>query len=204
MQHRPDVAFALTRCTDHAQIESAVNIITAAFVDDPAIVYFVGDTTPPGPVRHNIVAAITNAHFRANEPIFLFRKDRQVVGAALIEVRRSAMAEIISVVRTWRLWRRLPKGCIKRMNRYRSLARRGNDRTANYLTMIGILPELQGNGLGKQFIDLLEGEVDSKRGWSLDTENPKNVILYEKLGYDLVAKVDWEDNTIYQMHKAGR
>lgn len=88
------------------------------------------------------------------------------------------------------------------MNTYRSLARQGGNKHSNYLTMIGILPGQQGNGFGWQFIELLEREVGSKNGWSLDTENPKNVSFYEKLGYALVNKVDWEANTIYQMHKS--
>lgn len=203
MQHRPDAALTLTRCTDRAQIESAIDISTAAFANDPAMVYFVGDTTPQDPVRHDIIAAITKAHFHADEPIFLLLKNQQAVGAALVEVRRSTIAEILGVIRTWRLWRRLPSGCIKRLNTYRSHARRGSDKTTNYLAMIGILPDLQGKGFGRQFIELLEREDDPKRGWSLDTENAENVMFYEKLGFTLVDKMDWGDNTIYQMRKSG-
>lgn len=203
MQHSPDVALTLTKCADHTQINIAVDIITAAFVKDPAMVQFVGGAEHPDTVRHDIVVALINAHFRAGEPIFLLLKNQQAIGAALIEVRRSPVAEILGVVRSWRLWRQLPKGCVKRLNTYRSLARRGSDGTTNYLTMIGIRPALQGNGLGRQFIELLEREVEPKSGWSLDTEHLKNVTFYEKLGYTLVNKVEWEANTIYQMHKSG-
>ena len=203
MQQNPNPLLTLTKCTDRAQIDIAVDIITASFVKDQAMVHFVGDAMQPDTVRHDIVVAITNAHFRAREPIFLLLRNQQAIGAALVEVRRSPGGEILSVLRSWRLWRRLPKGCIKRLNTYRALARRGSDRTSNYLTMIGILPDLQGEGLGRQFMEQLEREIGPQRSWSLDTENPKNVPLYEKLGYTLINKVDWEVNTIYQMHKSG-
>lgn len=166
------------------------------------MVYFVGDAAPESAARCDIITAITNAHFHAGESVFLLLQNQIAIGAALVEVRRSAVGEVFSVLWTWKLWRRLPKGCIKRLNTYRSRSRGGSDRRTNYLTMVGILPDLQGNGLGRRFIELLEAEVGTKRGWSLDTENPGNVVLYEKLGYALVGKVDWEANTIYQMHKA--
>ncbi len=203
MHQNPDASVVLTKCVDDAQIDSVVDVLTASFVNDPAVVQFVGNAEYPDAARYNIIFAIANAHFRANEPIFILLRNRQVIGAALVEVRRSAIGEILSIVRTWALWRRLPKGCIKRLNTYRSLARRGSARKTHYLTMVGIRPDLQGCGLGRKFIELLEKEVDPKRGWSLDTENPENVILYEKLGYALDNKVDWELNTIYQMHKSG-
>ena len=202
MQRSPDAALTLMKCTDHAQISIAAGIIEASFVKDQAMVHFVGDARNPDTTRHDIVTAITHAHFRAHEPIFLLRQNQQAIGAVLVEVRRSPVGEILSFLRSWRLWRRLPKGCIRRMNTYRSLARQGGNKRSNYLTMIGILPDQQGNGFGWQFIELLEREVGSKNGWSLDTENPKNVSFYEKQGYALVNKVDWEANTIYQMHKS--
>lgn len=203
MQHKPSTLLTLTKCTDRAQTDLAVDIITASFAKDQAMVHFVGDALRPDTVRHDIVVAITNAHFRAREPVFLLFRNQQAIGAALVEVTRSPVGEILSVLRSWRLWRRLPKGCIKRLNTYRTLARRGSDGTSNYLTMIGIRPDLQGEGLGRQFMEQLEQVIGPKRSWSLDTENPKNVPFYEKLGYTLINKVDWEGNTIYQMHKSG-
>lgn len=203
MQCSPDAALTLMKCTDSAQISIAAGIIETSFAKDQAMVHFVGDGTAPDTVRHDIVTAIVNAHFQAHEPIFLLLQNQQAIGAALVEIRRSPVGELLSVLRTWQLWWQLPKGCIKRLNSYRSVARRGCDKKSIYITMIGILPDQQGRGFGWQFIELLEREVGSRSGWSLDTENPKNISFYEKLGYTLVNKVDWEANTIYQMHKSG-
>jgi GNAT superfamily N-acetyltransferase len=202
MRQASENMLVLVECVDLAQIEVAIDIITNAFATDPAMVHFVGDAEQGDIARRNIVTAIIYAHFRAQEPVFLLLENQQAVGAALVDIKRAPLFEIFGMLHSWQQWRRLPKGCLKRMNTYRSLSRRGSDSNSNYLTMIGIEPEQQGKGFGGRFIALLESQIRPLRGWSLDTENSANVLLYEKLGFTLVNTVVWDALSIYQMHKS--
>ena len=202
MQRKPDDTLALVKCSNRSEIGPVVDIMSAAFERDPAMVHFVGEAEAPHAARSDIVTAIVQSHFCSKEPVFLLLQNGEPVGAALVEVRRSAFGEFLGVLKTWKLWRRLPKGCPSRMNAFRASSRQGCDKTTIYLMMIGIRPEAQGKGHGRHLIEMLEADIGTERGWSLDTENPENVTLYERLGYAVIGEVAWEDNTIYQMQKS--
>lgn len=71
-----------------------------------------------------------------------------------------------------------------------------------YLTMIGVSPEKQGQGIGKQVINNIHKIVIDDPDVSsicLDTENIKNVSYYEYLGYKLNHEEKISNFTIYCM-----
>lgn len=203
MARTPDPALALARCTTGADAEAAIAIIAAAFARDPAMLHFVGTAPDPDALRGRIVTAVVRAHLAAGEPAFLLRREEEAVAAALVEVARSPWRGVWGLLRTWRLWLRLPLVSIRRMNAYLRHSRAGVDGASNYLVMIGVRPDLRGQGLGGAFLGLLERDVRPGHGWSLDTENGANVALYEKLGFARVGTVAWDGLSIHQMHKPG-
>jgi ribosomal protein S18 acetylase RimI-like enzyme len=87
------------------------------------------------------------------------------------------------------------------MNRYALVSRNGMPRdTRHYLVKIGVLPNHQGEGLGKCLIrKIIEHTRQKGQSLGLDTENPANVPLYQHLGFKLQGQKQLEDLTIYQM-----
>lgn len=73
-----------------------------------------------------------------------------------------------------------------------------------YLTMIGVSPEKQGQGIGKMVINTIHKMVIDDPEVSiicLDTENLKNVQYYERLGYLLIYEAKISNISIYTMKK---
>lgn len=73
-----------------------------------------------------------------------------------------------------------------------------------YLTMIGVNPQKQGQGIGKKVIETIHQLVkDDAKAASicLDTENYANVVYYKYLGYVLTHQEKIDDLTIYCMEK---
>lgn len=73
-----------------------------------------------------------------------------------------------------------------------------------YLTMIGVSPEKQGQGIGKMVISTIHKMVTDDPEVSsicLDTENLKNVLYYEHLGYSLIHEAKISSISIYCMKK---
>ena len=203
MRRDPDAPVDLAVCADPAGIDAAIEIITAAFADDPGMRRFVGNSAEPDRLRRSIVEAIVRAHIAAGEPAYLLTWKGEPAGAALVDVSRAPMRMVLGVLKTWTHWLRLPLTSIWRLIASLARSRAGSDTTSNYLVMVGIRPEMQGLGLGGTFVRMLEQTVRPGRGWSLDTENEANVRFYEKLGFSRVNTVDWAGLTIHQMHKPG-
>ncbi len=54
-----------------------------------------------------------------------------------------------------------------------------------YLWVLGVHPSLQGRGIGTQLVQVTLAECDRQGiGAYLETANPRNVVLYEKLGFE--------------------
>lgn len=71
-----------------------------------------------------------------------------------------------------------------------------------YLTMIGVSPNKQGQGIGKKIINNIHDIVINDPETSsiyLDTENSINVSFYNHLGYELIHKTKLSSITIYCM-----
>lgn len=74
----------------------------------------------------------------------------------------------------------------------------------HYLICIGVLPEFQGLGLGKDLLQEIHNIVDADPtsvGIGLDTENVSNVGLYEHLGYSLTGEEAIDGLAIYTMFR---
>ncbi|MBL4874688.1 MAG: GNAT family N-acetyltransferase [Rhodobacteraceae bacterium] len=57
-----------------------------------------------------------------------------------------------------------------------------------YLSIVGILPEFQGQGLGEDLVrPVLEKADDAGVSTYLETFTPKNMPFYQRLGYDAVS-----------------
>jgi ribosomal protein S18 acetylase RimI-like enzyme len=74
-----------------------------------------------------------------------------------------------------------------------------------YLIMIGVDPDFQGQGVGKMLIEnvmeIARG-VPGCKGVGLDTEDEKNVRIYQACGFEVVQETKLEDMPIYAMWRA--
>ncbi|CAN7457311.1 GNAT family N-acetyltransferase [Aminobacter sp. LjRoot7] len=74
----------------------------------------------------------------------------------------------------------------------------------HYLTLVGVLPERQSQGLGRRLVeDALEQSRCHQRsmGLALDTENPANAALYRRWGFEMRETVDIGSLTAYCMFR---
>lgn len=81
------------------------------------------------------------------------------------------------------------------------------DANHHYLVCIVTDPRYQGQGLAKKTLNELHELVDNHPtsiGIGLDTENKKNVTLYEQFGYRLVGEEKLGDIVIYSMFRDKR
>jgi GNAT superfamily N-acetyltransferase len=73
-----------------------------------------------------------------------------------------------------------------------------------HLGMVGVHPSAQGRGIARALIEPLHALSESdplSTGVALDTENPKNVPLYEHLGYHVTGERNLGEITIWAMFR---
>lgn len=128
----------------------------------------------------------------------LFR-DGVLAACALIDrpspgfVRTSA-GQVLTMLRFLPMTLGLSRAQIGFLNRYMLETRRAAPKSAHhYLAMIGVDPDFQGQGLGRQMlariIDVAEHDPVSA-GVALDTENEANRAFYHRLGFALREQID--------------
>lgn len=74
----------------------------------------------------------------------------------------------------------------------------------HYLVCLGTEPTFQGQGLAKELLNQIHAQVDkhpTSVGIGLDTENPNNVVFYEKFGYQLLGQKQLGSLDIYCMFR---
>ena len=60
-----------------------------------------------------------------------------------------------------------------------------------YLSIVGVAPEAQGRGLGRQVLDPTLAELDAAaRSGYLETFSPRSEPIYERLGFETVSRHD--------------
>jgi ribosomal protein S18 acetylase RimI-like enzyme len=91
-----------------------------------------------------------------------------------------------------RLQARLGREAVQRMEAYGRLKERNCPAWPHfYITAVGVRPDQQGRGLGRrliQHIHRLSIAHPASEGVALDTQSPRNVPLYERLGYRVTAE----------------
>jgi len=99
----------------------------------------------------------------------------------------------------------MPPGAGRFMNTYARLTKAAAPKAPHtYLTMIGVAPNAQGRGVGRQLIDAaiqITAQSPVATGIALDTENENNVALYQKWGFALRAKVVIDGMPAYCMFR---
>ncbi|MBL8967930.1 MAG: GNAT family N-acetyltransferase [Spirochaetaceae bacterium] len=196
-----------------AEAPEAAALLAAAFARDPSFAYFFGAPgAEEGVDRENrallFCRFMVRRSLRAGDRALGIRDNGRLVACALAELRLES---------PWRRLRRFfaelslyPSGLrplgnevLARLRRYHGASRGGDrDLSGSYLVMVGVAEEARGRGLASALIRRLMEEDQSlpgARGMGLDTENPANVALYERLGFRLAATVEVEGMAVHLM-----
>jgi ribosomal protein S18 acetylase RimI-like enzyme len=124
--------------------------------------------------------------------------DGQLAACALLDPYASPFAStvggIVSALRFLPVAIALPFGATAFLNAYTKRTRAAAPQTPHgYLVMVGVLPQAQGRGFGRQLVEDAIGRTRTDpraTGIALDTENEANVRLYERWGFRRRASLD--------------
>lgn len=145
--------------------------------------------------------------FIGNEKFIGYYSSNQLVAAYILQTpARVTFWQNLRLIKSISaLAFRIPLSSLRFLNDYMRLTSSARPREPHhYLSMIGVHPDAQGQGIGKKlFLNILY-EVDTNAhstGIGLDTENPDNIALYERFGFRLVDTKCLEGMNIYCMFR---
>jgi GNAT superfamily N-acetyltransferase len=184
-----------------------IEVLADAFALDPSFSYFFGRADRDGPAGLFLSFMFDIARIKGDELLGAFsdgrlaacsiveRPGRPGMAAALAFARMAARAIVLAA--------RLPRGSFARLQRYMAVARGSLPPGKwRYLVMLGTRSSSRGKGLGAALLDtaIAEAEADTLcAGLALDTENERNLPLYEGRGFKLVASHMLEGTSVFSM-----
>ena len=176
------------RDLDRSHKFASLNILCAAFHDYPVMRYVIGEADPEydGKLRE-LIGLFVEARLTRNIPLIGLHEANDFLGIAVVSPPKEIsmppkLAECHAQVE-----RRLGREAMARLDRYNEACEATDPGyLAHYLGMIGIRPDAQGRGIGRQLIDAVKDRVRSHRestGITLNTECESNLPFYEKVGF---------------------
>lgn len=188
---------------------SFIKLIVAAFADDPLFLRLFPESEPNSAKNRRAFASFVldlNRVF-GGTPRGLF-VDGQLVAAWLLEPPlprwKQTLASAAAILRGLPLLVRLGPKRMQWLNEYTRRTRAAMpEGPHHYLVMLGVHPDHQGHGYGGEALREITAEVrksNDSLGLGLDTENQRNVALYEHFGFEsLTAPTLDEDVVAYCM-----
>ncbi len=185
----------------------AIDILARAFQHDPLIQnLFPEDTELRSRVFFQYLLRKSDL---LNEKFLGIYNNGKLQGVASIEtplVKNSIGKTLSFIVESLKLALKIPFRRFIFLNNYMkaTLSVRPKD-PHHYLVFIGIDPSVQGEGLGRAFLEAIHESVEndtSSIGIGLDTENPENVPLYEYFGYKLTEKELLDPITVFCLFRS--
>jgi GNAT superfamily N-acetyltransferase len=185
---------------DEAKIDDVTEVLAEAFFDYPVMRFVVGQGHPAYADRlRDLVGFFVYRRARTGAPLLGVVEDGRLVGAAAITLPAGPepMADPAVLARRDAVWRALGGDARERYDRY--AAATSPFFTAlprhHHLNMIGVRRTRAGQGLGRKLLDAvadLAREHQDSCGVTLTTETEGNVLLYEHVGYKVIAKAPVE------------
>ncbi|GGE68502.1 GNAT family N-acetyltransferase [Priestia taiwanensis] len=186
--------------------EACSDVLEQAFVHDP-LFHYLFDGRSNGRIKKFFRFAL--AYTNVREQLVIGQKSGEVIqGVACIE-RPSSPTNISMQVKVLRLFLafafQMKWSAFLKINHYMKTTSKRRPKEAHYyLGCIGVNPNEQGKGIGRNLLEVIHRMVDedsTAAGIGLDTENLRNVSLYEKFGYEVVGEDKLGDITIYSMFR---
>jgi GNAT superfamily N-acetyltransferase len=168
-----------------------VSVLRGAFHDYPVMRYVLGDAPDYERRLSTFVRFFVRARLLRSEPIFGVRKGAELAGVALVSVPDGSPGPAeLSTLRE-ELWRELGPDARLRYAAFTEASRPLiRDVPRIHLNMLGVRPELAGTDLGRPLLERVHRfarEAPGAQGVSLTTEDPENLSLYARFGYEVVG-----------------
>jgi GNAT superfamily N-acetyltransferase len=173
-------------------VPQIVHVLCDAFHDYPVMRLVLGTTAGPSDSRlRRLIAFFVMARALRDEPMLGVYSGSTLAAAAIASYPdRPVHPPELDTLRE-AVWREL--GSAER-ERYEACGRVWQSLAVDvphiHLNMIGVRGSAQGRGLGRLLLDRvhrLSGETPGSMGVTLTTEDPANVPLYERAGYEIVG-----------------
>jgi GNAT superfamily N-acetyltransferase len=176
------------RDVDRCDKIAALNILCAAFHDYPVMRYVIGETDPEydGKLRE-LIGFFVEGRLMRNVPLIGLYDANDLLGVAVVSPPEEIamppeLAECHAQVK-----RRLGREAMARFDRYDEACEATDPgHLAHYLGMIGVRPDAQGRGLGRQLIEAVKDRArfhPNSTGITLNTECESNLPFYERVGF---------------------
>jgi GNAT superfamily N-acetyltransferase len=192
-----------------ARIEETVEMINAAFRNDPVMCYFVGDDgASDKDLMKRVVALSVLPRLQAGFPLRAAVVDNEIVGATCTSpVFAGTDHSIVSAV-TAELRRELPVGVNRRIEAYEAATKKFEVKTPHYYVgVLAVRPDRQGHGLGGRLLREIHEwsrQHPHSEGVALDTENPVNVPMYQHLGYEVTGEEHIDGVDVWVLYRKDR
>lgn len=197
MGSKAELSLDLVKSPSDHTLDRIIQVIDDSFQHDPSFQWFANAQD-----RAKVASAVVFTHLRSGFDVWVARRGGDIVAAILVEQKQSRWRSVLGLMRCAKLWLALPRATVKRMNDYAIARRKNVPKNARLIAMIGVgPPHAQGQGIGSTFLRRVEARYAADRPWALDTENPNNLAIYEKLGYQKSGVQSCGPCTIYQFHK---
>jgi len=174
-----------------ATVESVTTLLCEAFADYPVMRFVLG---PEGdyPTRlHGLIGLFVANRAVPNDPCFGIGDGTELAGVALCTPPNPAPASTAVQGIRARAWAALGE---EARSRYDACVRVWSEVAISepnlHLNMLGVRPRYQGRGLASPLMErvhALSRELPASRGVTLTTEDPRNVPLYRRFGYEVVG-----------------
>lgn len=191
-----------------SDVENCVKVIASAFKNDPLFTHtFSTDEEKELFSRFLIKKALA-----LGENGLVVKENDTIIGVASFEKDSGNMIKsLLKMMRfdfireVLKLKRMMPSEGFAFFNQYMRFTTSVRPKQPHhYLIFIGIAPEAQGRGIGRDILEEIHEKVDAdpeSLGIGLDTENEANVAYYEKFGYKLIEKRAINQVTVYAMFR---
>jgi ribosomal protein S18 acetylase RimI-like enzyme len=176
-------------------VDDARRLLAAAFASDPTVRYVCDAGSDAFEQRrYTLYASLVRLQLDSGEPRLGVIHDGRLVAACHLlraAARVPLWAEAMHVLRlTWGLG---PSALARGFRFTRAEARCRPAKPHWYVVSIGVDPNSQGHGYGGALLRAIHerSEADpTSAGVALDTQNPRNVGLYERFGYRVTREED--------------
>jgi GNAT superfamily N-acetyltransferase len=183
------------RDLDRSQKDFVLNILCAAFHDYPVTRYVIDEAASDydGQLRE-LIDFFVEGRLARKIPLIGLYDSNDLLGVAVVSPPHEVPAPRELVECQARAEQRLGREAMARFKRYeRACEETDPGHAAHYLGMIGVRPDMQGRGLGRQLIDAVKARArsdPSSTGITLNTESASNLPFYEKMGFVKGSEAD--------------
>ena len=177
-----------------SQAGEAVEVLYDAFFAYPAFTYVLGSASDDyGSQLREMMEFFVWARFLKDDLVMgVATEEGQIAGVATITLPEGGDAPQEIIERRDALWQHLGEAALRR---YAAMGDALEDFVIDlphfHLNLIGVKREFAGQGLGRVLLDAVHeasAEHETSAGVALNTEDPANVTLYERFGYETVGR----------------